>query len=161
MLTGRIGTAKDTSPAPKVPEQVPSLCNYFKARQILLVLLPQEREPLRDHRRAWPLRTLGDIRRLKFVVLHKRLTALFRKIPDHCTAPVDRGVQFVEPCRKFCRLSDAVEFRLKLAKHSLDDFLPSATQLLLFLRRGNHSKHGVTLAREQGLESRDLLGISL
>ena len=51
MLTGRIGTAKDTGSASKVPEQIPSLCNHVKACQIILVLLPQENEALTKHLR--------------------------------------------------------------------------------------------------------------
>ena len=80
-------------------------------------------------------------------MLYEKSTALLRKVPDHCTVLVDRGVQFVELCLKFCQLSDALELRLKLAEHSLNDFLLSATQPLLFLCPGNRSQCGVVLTR--------------
>ena len=102
---------------------------------------------------------LGDVSRLQFALLQKKLTTLFRKVPDHCTVLVDRDVQFVELCLEFLRFSDVLELRLKLAEHSLNDCLLSATQLLLFLCRGNLSQRGVILAREDELEDRSLLGL--
>ena len=83
---------------------------------------------------------------------NEELAALFREAPDHRAVLVNCAVQLAELRRKFCRLSNVLELRLKLAEHPLDDFLPSAAQPLLLLWRGNRSQRGVVFAREKEFE---------
>src|SRR5690606_25194040 len=94
-------------------------------------------------------RPLGAIRRLKLVVLSEQLTTLFREAPNHRAVLFDCAVQLAELVRKFCRLSDVLELRLKLAEHPLNDFLSSTAQPPLLLCRGYGSQGGVVFARKE------------
>src|SRR5690606_28745921 len=92
MLTGRFCTAEDTGPAPKVPKQVPGLCDHGEACQITLVLLLQECEPLAERRRLCMLRPLGVVGGLKFAVSNEELATLFREATDHRAVLVNCAV---------------------------------------------------------------------